>query len=252
MAAGRKKRCAPASAGGRLSRGSGEGRSARRGGRGRGRRGRQARLYPEALRAIGDSQDDGSGRGEHRHRPRGQPASDAVRLDGATVIGVGEGLLGDSQRHRGQDERRNQKEAPVNQSTTHDGSIPPRADALSKNVMIARTTQARGAHRILRTMVGARPRGSWSSRRRLLAALALSLYALLAAISPALHHDLACHVKSPGHCDACVANPLASRTEPAAGLDAPTMRALRETPDCAQPREHWAPVAPASGRAPPA
>ena len=51
-----------------------------------------------------------------------------------------------------------------------------------------------------------------SGRRRLLAALALSLYGLLAAISPALHHDLACHVKSPGHCDACVANPLASRT----------------------------------------
>jgi hypothetical protein len=100
-------------------------------------------------------------------------------------------------------------------------------------------------------MVGARPRGDWSSRRRLLGALALSLYAVLAAISPALHHDLACHVKSPGHCDACVANPLASRTEPATGLDAPPMRAVGETPIYAEPREHWAPVAPARGRAPP-
>jgi len=136
MAAGpRKKDALPPWAEGRLSRGSGEGRRARRGGRGRGRRGRRARLYPEALRAIRDSQDGGSGRGEHRNRPRGQPASDAVRLDGAAVVGVGEGLLGDSQGHRGQDERRNQKEAPANQSTTHDESIPPRADALSKNVM---------------------------------------------------------------------------------------------------------------------
>jgi hypothetical protein len=101
-------------------------------------------------------------------------------------------------------------------------------------------------------MVGARPRGSFSSRRRLLAALALSLYALLAAITPGLHHDLACHVKSPAHCDACVANPQASRTEPATGLDAPAMRALGEPPIGTEPREHWAPVAPASGRAPPA
>ena len=106
--------------------------------------------------------------------------------------------------------------------------------------------------RILRTMVGSRPRGGLSGRRRWLGALALSLYALLAAISPALHHDLACHVKSPGHCDACMANPLASRTEPATGLDAPAMRAMGEPPVRTEPREHWAPVAPASGRAPPA
>jgi hypothetical protein len=101
-------------------------------------------------------------------------------------------------------------------------------------------------------MVGARPHAAWSGRRRWLGALALSLYALLAAISPALHHDLACHVKSPAHCDACVANPQASRTEPAAGLDAPAMRAMGEPPVGAEPPEHRAPVAPASGRAPPA
>jgi hypothetical protein len=101
-------------------------------------------------------------------------------------------------------------------------------------------------------MVGARPREGRFSRRRLSGALALSLYVLLAAISPALHHDLACHVKSPAHCDACVANPLASRAEPAAGLDAPAMRAVGETPVCAEPREHRAPVSPTRGRAPPA
>ena len=83
-------------------------------------------------------------------------------------------------------------------------------------------------------------------------AIALALYTLISSLSPALHHDLACHVKSPAHCDACVANPLASRTEPAAGLNAPPMHAVGETPVSAEPREHRAPVAPTSGRAPPA
>ena len=83
-------------------------------------------------------------------------------------------------------------------------------------------------------------------------AIGLTLYTLLASLSPALHHDLACHVKSPTHCDACVASPQASRTEPATGLNAPALHALGEPPIGVEPREHWAPVAPASGRAPPA
>jgi len=82
--------------------------------------------------------------------------------------------------------------------------------------------------------------------------IALALYTLLASLSPALHHDLACHVKSPTHCDACVANPLASRTEPTAGLLAPPMGAMGEPPAHAESREHYAPVTAASGRAPPA
>jgi hypothetical protein len=43
--------------------------------------------------------------------------------------------------------------------------------------------------------------------------LILGLYALVLVGSPALHHDLACHMKSATHCDACTANPLASRIE---------------------------------------
>src|SRR5262249_5524449 len=65
---------------------------------------------------------------------------------------------------------------------------------------------------ILVGMVTCRPTRGWR-RHRLLAAVALSLYALLLAVSPVLHHDLACHVKSPTHCDACVANSPASRVE---------------------------------------
>jgi hypothetical protein len=82
--------------------------------------------------------------------------------------------------------------------------------------------------------------------------MALAVYAALFAASPALHHDFACHVKSPSHCEACVANPLASRTEPAATLDTPRLRLAGEAPVCTVAREPGAPVAPASGRAPPA
>lgn len=82
--------------------------------------------------------------------------------------------------------------------------------------------------------------------------IALAVYAVLFAASPALHHDFACHVKSPSHCEACVANPVASRTEPSATLDTPRQRAAGETPVSAEPCAPGAPVSPASGRAPPA
>ncbi len=86
----------------------------------------------------------------------------------------------------------------------------------------------------------------------MLGALALALYALLVTVSPVLHHDLACHVKSPGHCDACVANSPASRAEPRTGLDAPVWRAAGEPPAVERAREHRAPLTQTSGRSPPA
>jgi hypothetical protein len=101
-------------------------------------------------------------------------------------------------------------------------------------------------------MVGGRLRRAFSGRRRVLGALALALYALLLTVSPVLHHDLACHVKSPGHCDACVANAPASRAEPRAVLDAPVWRAAGEAPVSEQAREHRAALTPTSGRSPPA
>jgi hypothetical protein len=44
--------------------------------------------------------------------------------------------------------------------------------------------------------------------------LALALYALIVAVAPAFHHDVACHLTSPTHCSACTATPAAPRTEP--------------------------------------
>lgn len=61
-------------------------------------------------------------------------------------------------------------------------------------------------------------------RARTLVALTLAIYAVLLVVSPLLHHDLACHVKSAAHCDACIANPMASRVE--TGAAPPTALAL--------------------------
>jgi len=48
----------------------------------------------------------------------------------------------------------------------------------------------------------------------------LGVYALLLAANPLLHHDVACHLKSPTHCVACTSSPSASRIEADAPLSA--------------------------------
>ena len=55
----------------------------------------------------------------------------------------------------------------------------------------------------------------------------MALYSLVLIGSPLLHHDLACHLKSAGHCDACAANPVASRVEPTVRLAASLLAADR-------------------------
>jgi hypothetical protein len=49
--------------------------------------------------------------------------------------------------------------------------------------------------------------------RRAALLVGLGLYALLLMVNPVLHDDLACHLKSPTHCNACMASPSASRVE---------------------------------------
>jgi hypothetical protein len=57
--------------------------------------------------------------------------------------------------------------------------------------------------------------GRVSLGRRTRAALFFSvgLYAVLLMVNPVLHDDLACHLKSPTQCNACMASPAASRVE---------------------------------------
>lgn len=80
----------------------------------------------------------------------------------------------------------------------------------------------------------------------------LALYVFVLLVSPVLHHDLACHVKTPGHCDACAASPVASRDEAASALPAPPLERGRtlDAADTRVPRVmHQVSV---DGRGPPA
>jgi hypothetical protein len=72
-------------------------------------------------------------------------------------------------------------------------------------------------------------------RLRPLAVFGLALYVFVLLVSPVLHHDLACHVKTPGHCDACAASPVASRAESKASVAAPALEP-GQTLDAAQSR----------------
>ena len=101
-------------------------------------------------------------------------------------------------------------------------------------------------------MVSRGCRARWSVHRRMLAALALSVYAVLVAVSPVLHHDLACHMKSPTHCDACAANPLASRVEAAVLTVLPALPLAGEIAAPPARLDHGSPLTAAAGRAPPA
>ena len=87
---------------------------------------------------------------------------------------------------------------------------------------------------------------------RLLAWLGLAVYSVILVVSPVVHHDLACHVKSPTHCEACAANPLASRVETAVLAITASLPAAGEVAPAAQNLDGADPVRIAAGRAPPA
>ena len=79
----------------------------------------------------------------------------------------------------------------------------------------------------------------------------LAVYALLLAVNPVLHDDIACHLKSPTHCSACTASPSASRVE-AVGPSLPMPVAAGRVEPPPRATETAAPVDILSGRAPPA
>jgi hypothetical protein len=81
---------------------------------------------------------------------------------------------------------------------------------------------------------------SLTGRRRAIVLAGAAVYALLLMVNPILHDDLACHLKSPTHCNACTASPSASRVEGMgpilpvladAGLVEPCVRALVRAAD---------------------
>src|SRR3989475_10780084 len=79
----------------------------------------------------------------------------------------------------------------------------------------------------------------------------LAMYALVLGVNPILHDDLACHLKSPTHCNACAASPSASRVEVVgATLPVPVEAGPVETSDHAV--QTLAPLLALAGRSPPA
>jgi hypothetical protein len=97
-------------------------------------------------------------------------------------------------------------------------------------------------------MLLARPRGRGHSV--LLAALLA--YGLVLAVTPLLHHDLECHWRTPGHCVACIASPVALGTEAAEPQASPFLVDLGRVETAAPPATDPVLLASEQGRAPPA
>ena len=87
---------------------------------------------------------------------------------------------------------------------------------------------------------------------RLWAWLGLAVYCVILVVSPVVHHDLACHVKSPTHCEACAANPLASRVEAAVAAVTAALPSAGEVAPAVHDLDGADPIRIAAGRAPPA
>jgi hypothetical protein len=96
-------------------------------------------------------------------------------------------------------------------------------------------------------MVGKRSGRAWRW-----VVFAAGLYAVVLLGTPFLHHDLDCHLKSPTHCTACTASPLASRVETGVGLLASPLSAAGDVVVVRTARPWSAPRTHADGRAPPA
>jgi hypothetical protein len=82
-------------------------------------------------------------------------------------------------------------------------------------------------------------------------AVSLGLYVAVVLASPGLHHDFDCHLKSPRHCQACAANPLAPRADSACAAGTLALIDVGRTPSTTAVRPPLAVVPRLSGRAPP-
>lgn len=91
-----------------------------------------------------------------------------------------------------------------------------------------------------------------SSRFRVLAALVVALYALVAETSDLRHHDLACSPKAPSQCETCLRGPEVLRVEAGFRLGPPTLLDLGDAPQRVDATPRPGLVVPQNGRAPPA
>jgi hypothetical protein len=80
----------------------------------------------------------------------------------------------------------------------------------------------------------------------------LACYLLFLAVSPLLHHDLECHLKTPSHCGACMASPPGLSTGSGASLEAHQLPDAGKVSTVRATVPELALAVDAPGRAPPA
>jgi hypothetical protein len=91
-----------------------------------------------------------------------------------------------------------------------------------------------------------------TKRLRVVAALVVALYALVAETSVIRHHDLACSPKAASKCEACARGPEVSRIEAGFRLDLPVLVDLGDVQHRFEASPRSGRALPHTGRAPPA
>ena len=91
-----------------------------------------------------------------------------------------------------------------------------------------------------------------SRRRALLVGLVLAGFTLVLELAPAFHHDFLCHLKSPSHCPACLASPVALGQEAAPALGAMTLAEAEPVARSSPRPSELLPLASPKDRSPPA
>jgi len=91
-----------------------------------------------------------------------------------------------------------------------------------------------------------------TKRLRVVAALVVALYALVAETSDLRHHDVACSPKAPSQCETCARGPEVSRVEAGFHLDEPILIELGDVHHRFEAAPRTGRALPHAGRAPPA
>jgi hypothetical protein len=90
------------------------------------------------------------------------------------------------------------------------------------------------------------------SRLRVVAALAVVLYAFVAQTTELRHHDRTCSPKASSQCEACARGPEYSRVEAGFHLERPTLHAIGHVAFAFEAAPRSGRVLARTGRAPPA
>ena len=90
-----------------------------------------------------------------------------------------------------------------------------------------------------------------SGRFRRLACLTLGLFAVFLATAELEHHDIACHLKTPQHCNACASSPLGADPSAPASFDRTILADAGDTVPCTPVLRGTVLAARSSGRSPP-